>query len=356
MRIAQVSPLFESVPPKSYGGTERIVSYLTDELVRQGHDVTLFASGDSSTTARLIPVCGKALRLDKSCSDPIAHHIRLVDVVFEHASEFDVIHFHIDYLHFPLTARHNVLHVTTQHGRLDLPDLAPLFRRFRDAPLVSISQAQREPMRWANWQATVYHGLPETLYHYHETPEGYLAFLGRISPEKGIDRAIEIAKRSGRKIRIAAKVDAADEKYYRELIAPLMEDPVCEFLGEIGDSEKDDFLGNASALLFPIDWPEPFGVVLIEAMACGTPVIAYPGGSVEEVVEDGVSGLVVHDIDEAVGAVENIGRLSRWQCYQAFLQRFSARRMANDYLRVYKSLRLAEAEQVGQNGFRLGKI
>jgi glycosyltransferase involved in cell wall biosynthesis len=338
MRVAQIAPLYESVPPKSYGGTERIVSYLTEELVGQGHEVTLFASGDSVTSARLIPGCASALRLNRACSDAIAHHVRLVDIVFEHANEFDVLHFHIDYLHLPLMARQNIPYVTTLHGRLDLPDLVPLYQRFCDAPLVSISYAQRAPLHWANWQANVHHGLPEDLYSYHAKPEGYLAFLGRMSPEKRADRAIEIARRSCRRIRIAAKVDKADEAYFHQVIKPLLTDPLCEYLGEIGDDEKDDFLGNASALLFPIDWPEPFGLVLIEAMACGTPVIAYSQGSVPEVVEDGVSGILVHSIDEAVRAVETIEMVSRWECRQAFLERFSAQRMANDYLKVYESL------------------
>jgi glycosyltransferase involved in cell wall biosynthesis len=241
-------------------------------------------------------------------------------------------------LHYPFSSRQYFQHLTTLHGRLDLPDLIPLYRRFRDVPLVSISAVQRAPIHWANWQATVYHGLPDHLYTYHAKCGDYLAFIGRISPEKRLDRAIEIAKRSGRKLKIAAKVDPLDEQYFHELIEPLLKDPCCEYLGEIGESEKDEFLGNARALLFPIDWPEPFGLVLIEAMACGTPVIAYPRGSVPEVIDDGVSGVLVNSIDDAVQAVDGIHKLSRWRCRQAFEKRFSARRMTCDYLKVYNSM------------------
>jgi glycosyltransferase involved in cell wall biosynthesis len=336
MRIAQVSPLFESVPPKYYGGTERVVSYLTEELVRHGHDVTLFASGDSVTKASLVAPCRRALRLDKHCVDQLAHHVLMMEMVAKQAASFDVIHFHIDYLHYPLSRRLDVPHVTTLHGRLDLPDLVDVYREFRDVPVVSISHAQREPLAWANWQATVYHGLPPDLYRFRERPGGYLAFLGRISPEKRVDRAIEIARRIGMRLRIAAKVDAVDRTYFAETIEPLLGGPYTEYVGEIGDGEKDDFLGNAYALLFPIDWPEPFGVVMIEALACGTPVIAYRRGSVPEVLDDGVTGFIVTELADAVAAAEQVSRLDRRRCRAVFEQRFTASRMARDYVGVYE--------------------
>lgn len=336
MRIAQVSPLFESVPPQHYGGTERVVSYLTEELVRQGHDITLFASGDSVTNAALCSVGKVATRLDETCVDPWARHILLLEQVFQRASEFDVIHFHVDYLHFPLARRHRVPTITTLHGRLNIPDLIPLYRQFHDIPLVSISDAQRAPLPWVNWRGTVYHGLPEDLYTFRPNPGHYLAFLGRISPEKRLDRAIEIARRSGMHLKIAAKVDEVDQAYFQSKIAPLLNDPLIEFIGEISEGEKDAFLGNAYAVMFPIDWPEPFGLVMIEAMACGTPVVAYRCGSVPEVMEDGVTGYVVDSLDEAVSAVERAGELDRRRCRQAFEERFSVPRMANDYLAVYE--------------------
>ncbi len=338
MRIAQVSPLFESVPPKYYGGTERVVSYLTEELVRRGHDVTLFASGDSVTKARLIAPCRRSLRLDKHCVDQLAHHILMLEQVFKDTSRFDIIHFHIDYLHFPLSRRSATPHVTTLHGRLDIPDLVPLYQEFREVPVVSISNAQREPLPWLNWQGTVYHGLPEDLYTFREEPGKYLAFLGRISPEKRVDRAIEIAKRVGMEIKIAAKVDAVDREYFEDVIEPLLKDPLAEYVGEIGEGEKNEFLGNAYALLFPIDWPEPFGLVMIEAMACGTPVIAYRKGSVPEVMEEGTTGFIVHGLEDAVKAVERVPLLSRKRCREVFEERFTASRMAEDYLAVYKRL------------------
>ncbi len=257
MRIAQVAPLYESVPPKLYGGTERVVSYLTEELVRQGHDVTLFASGDSVTKARLVPQCQQALRLDSQSVDQLAPHILMLEQVIKQAEEFDILHFHIDYLHFPFSRRQKTPHLTTLHGRLDIPELAPLYREFVEMPVVSISNAQRTPLPWLNWQMTVYHGLPLNLYRLQEKPEQYLAFLGRISPEKGVDRAIEIARRSGTKLRIAAKVDRADRDYFKGVIEPLLNQPFVEFIGEISDREKNEFLGNAFALLLPIDWPEP---------------------------------------------------------------------------------------------------
>ncbi|HXG92240.1 MAG TPA: glycosyltransferase family 4 protein [Blastocatellia bacterium] len=338
MRIAQVAPLYESVPPKWYGGTERVVSYLTEELVRQGHDVTLFASGDSETSARLVACCERSLRLDENCIDPIAHHFVMLEKVFKQAEDFDIIHFHIDYLHFPLSARLGVPNVTTLHGRLDIADLVPLYKQFSDMPLVSISDAQRKPLAFANWQATVYHGLPDDLFTFREKPGDYLAVLGRVSPEKGIDQAIEIARRAGMKLRIAAKVDKPDREYYQSVIKPLLDDPLIEFIGEVGGKDKDEFLGNAYALLFPINWPEPFGLVMIEAMACGTPVIAYPRGSVPEVMQDCASGFIVEDIESAVTAVERVASLDRRLCREVFERRFTASRMAEDYLKVYRNI------------------
>src|SRR5205809_3816539 len=332
MRIAQVAPLSESVPPKHYGGTERIVSYLTEELVRQGHDVTLFASGDSVTRAHLVPCSPRSLRLDEGCIDQLAHHFVMLEKVFQQADDFDLIHFHIDYLHFPLSRRYELPHVTTLHGRLDIPDLVPLYEEFSDMPVVSISNSQRTPLPWLNWVGTVYHGLPEDLYTLHGNRGDYLAFLGRISPEKRVDRAIEIAKRVGMRIRIAAKVSDADRPYFVEEIEPLLDHPLVEYLGEIGESEKDEFLGNAYAMLFPIDWPEPFGMVMTEAMACGTPTIAYPHGSVPEVLDDGVTGSLCECLYEAVRAVERAADFDRRRCRAVFEERFSARRMAYDYL------------------------
>ncbi|HEX6991188.1 MAG TPA: glycosyltransferase family 4 protein [Gemmatimonadales bacterium] len=338
MRIAQVAPLYESVPPKYYGGTERIVSYLTEELVRQGHDVTLFASGDSVTRARFVSGCRRSLRLDKHCVDQMAHHVVMLEQVYRRAAEFDIIHFHVDYLHFGLSRREGLNRVTTLHGRLDIPDLVPLYQEFRDEPVVSISTSQRTPIPWANWQGTVYHGLPDDLYSFRPEPGSYLAFLGRISPEKRVDRAIEIAKRVQMPLRIAAKVDAVDEEYFATAIEPLLEHPLIEFVGEIGDAEKDEFLGNASMLLFPIDWPEPFGLVMIEAMACGTPVIAYSNGSVPEVMEHRRTGFIVDTLEEAIEAVRRVPELSRQRCREIFEERFTAERMAREYVRVYERL------------------
>jgi glycosyltransferase involved in cell wall biosynthesis len=338
MRIAQVAPLYESVPPKYYGGTERIVSYLTEELVRQGHEVTLFASGDSETKARLVAVCRRSLRLDKHCIDQLAHHLVMLEGVLQRSGEFDVIHFHVDYLHFPLSRRQSFPHVTTLHGRLDIPDLVPLYTEFHDMPVVSISDAQREPLPWVNWQATVYHGLPDDLYRFRAGPGSYLAFLGRISPEKRVDRAIAIARDVGIPLRIAAKVDKVDRDYFDSVVSPLLRDPLVKFVGEIGEGEKDEFLGNAQALLFPIDWPEPFGLVMIEAMACGTPVIAYRNGSVPEVMEEGSTGFIVEELEDAVEAVRRVPELSRARCREVFEERFTAARMARDYVQVYERL------------------
>ena len=338
MRIAQVAPLYESVPPKYYGGTERVVSYLTEELVRHGHEVTLFASGDSETKARLIAPCQRSLRLDKRCQDHLAHHFVMLENVFQHAAEFDVIHFHVDYLHFPFSRGEAVTHVTTLHGRLDVPDLVPLYQEFRDMPVISISNGQREPLSWANWQATVYHGLPADIYRFRPEPGSYLAFLGRISTEKRVDRAIEIATHVGMPLKIAAKVDRVDKDYFESVIKPLLSNSLVEFVGEIGDMEKDEFLGNAYALLFPIDWPEPFGLVMIEAMACGTPVIAYRDGAVPEVMEQGHTGFVVEGLDDAVEAVGRVPELSRKRCREVFEKRFTATRMAHDYVAVFEDL------------------
>jgi glycosyltransferase involved in cell wall biosynthesis len=338
MRIAQVAPLYESVPPKYYGGTERVVSYLTEELVRQGHEVTLFASGDSITQARLIAPCSQSLRLNQTCIDHIAHHIVMLEQVAQRASHFDIIHFHIDYLHFPLSRRHTTPQVTTLHGRLDLPDLIPLYQEFCDMPVVSISDAQRQPLPWINWQGTIYHGLPEHLYTFCDQPGTYLAFMGRIAPEKRVDRAIEIAKQLDMPLKIAAKVDAIDQEYFVSVVQPLLRHPLVEYVGEIGEGDKDAFLGHASALLFPIDWPEPFGLVMIEAMACGTPVIAYRRGSVSEVIDEGVTGFIVDTLEEAVRAVENVASLSRQRCREVFQERFSAARMAHDYVTLYRHL------------------
>ena len=338
MRIAQVSPLYESVPPITYGGTERVVSYLTEELVRQGHDVTVFASGDSRTSARLVPVCPRSLRLAEGCVDQLAHHILMLELVAREVHRFDIVHFHIDYLHFPLSRQIGLPRITTLHGRLDLPDLPALYRCFSDEPVVSISDAQRSPLPFASWVRTIYHGLPEDLYDFHPGPGDYLAFCGRISPEKRTDRAIEIAERAGFPLRIAGKVDRVDREYFCEVVAPLLKRPGVEYTGEIGDSEKDDFLGGARALLFPIDWPEPFGLTMIEAMACGTPVVAFPHGSVREVLKDGVTGFLAESVEEAVEAVGRLGELSRERCRSEFEKRFSVRRMAEEYVGVYRQL------------------
>ena len=338
MRIAQIAPLYESVPPKYYGGTERVVSYLTEELVNQGHEVTLFASGDSITKAKLFAVCRRSLRLDKHCKDQLAHHILMLEQVFQHANDFDMIQFHVDSLHFSLSRHHPIDHLTTLHGRLDIPDLIPLYREFKDLPLVSISNAQREPIPWVNWQATIYHGLPDNLYRFRSEKGKYFAFLGRISPEKRVDRAIEIAKHVGIPLKIAAKVDRVDLDYFESVVEPLLRDPLIEFVGEIGDGEKNEFLGNAYALLFPIDWPEPFGLVMIEAMACGTPIIAYNHGSVPEVIEEGHTGFIVKDLKDAIEAAKRISDLSRKRCREVFEMRFTAQKMANHYLQVYNNL------------------
>ena len=344
MRIAQIAPLYESVPPQLYGGTERVVSYLTEELVRLGHEVTLFASGDSRTAARLVPACPQALWHDDSCKETLPHHVRLLELVCREAHRFDVLHFHCDYLHFPLTRHLGCPSVTTLHGRLRAPDLQLFFQEYADVPLVSISDDQRRPIPWANWQATVHHGLPRDLHTFREQPGDYLAFLGRVSPEKGLEQAIETAQRVGMPIKIAAKVDKGDWRFFKERIEPLLAHPLVEWVGEVGGAAKDEFLGRAYAVMFLIDWPEPFGLVMIEAMACGTPVIAYPRGSVPEVMQDGVSGFVVEGVDEAVAAVQRVPTLSRRACRDYFEQRFTAARMARDYVAIYE--RIVRARQV----------
>ena len=338
MRIAQIAPLYETVPPHYYGGTERVVSYLTEELVRQGHEVTLFASGDSVTSARLIPCCPNSLRLDKGCVDPMPHHLVMLEQVYRQAHEFDVLHFHIDYLHYPVSRRHALTQVTTLHGRLDIPDLVPLYREYREMPVISISDAQRRPLPWINWKGTVRHGLPADLLPFCPKGGEYLAFLGRISPEKGVETAIAIARQSGIRLKIAAKVDKADVHFYENEIKPLLDGPLVEFIGEIREDEKREFLGQARALLFPINWEEPFGLVLIEAMSCGTPVIAFGRGSVPEVIQDGVCGFIVHDVEGAVRAAAQVGALSRSRCRSYFEERFSVARMAADHLAIYRRL------------------
>jgi glycosyltransferase involved in cell wall biosynthesis len=341
MRIAQIAPLGESVPPKFYGGTERVVSYLAEELVRQGHEVTLFASGDSRTAARLVRCSDMALRLNPVVIDHLPYHLIMMDEVRRRADEFDVLHFHTDVLHFPLVRDLVDRTVTTVHGRLDLPDLRPLFVAFQDIPLVSISREQRRPLPGClNWVGNVYHGLPPDLLPFKRDPSGdYLAFLGRISREKRPDRAIEIAARAGFRLRMAAKVDRADQDYWDTVIKPMVKaDPKVEFVGEINEQQKADFLGNARALLFPIDWPEPFGLVTIEAMACGTPIIAFRAGAVPEVVEDGLTGFVTRNVDEAVEALSRLDTIDRQKVRAAFEHRFTVERMAKDYLRIYAGL------------------
>lgn len=339
MKIAQVAPLHESVPPRLYGGTERVVSTLTEELVRQGHDVTLYASGDSRTAARLREICPSALRLENTTLPcPLAWHILMAEIVARESRQFDVVHSHIDFLMFPHIRLCKIPAVTTLHGRLDIPDQLPLFREYQDMNLVSISDSQREPMPWASWVATVHHGLPEENYVPGTGSGGYLAFLGRVSPEKGLDRAIEIAKRVGMPLRIAAKIDLADKDYFEARIRPLLDHSLIEFIGEIGDHEKSKFLGEAAALLFPINWPEPFGLVTIEALACGTPVIATPNGAVNEILDDGITGFLVPDVKAAAEAVRRIPSINRTRCREVFEDRFSARRMCEQYVCVYERM------------------
>jgi glycosyltransferase involved in cell wall biosynthesis len=338
MHIAQVAPLTEAIPPKLYGGTERVVSWLTEELIALGHDVTLFASGDSVTSAKLEAMWPRALRLDGSVRDPNALHMMMLEKVYERAADFDVLHCHLDYYPFSLFSRQPTPFVTTLHGRLDLPEHQPVFDTFSSVPVVSISNSQRRPLPQANWVRTVPHGLPLQLLEPRPVKPSYFAFLGRIAPEKGIDRAIRIAEHCGMKLKVAAKVDRADEDYYNEMIKPLMQSGHVEFIGEINDKDKPEFLSGAVALLFPINWPEPFGLVMIEAMACGAPVIAFNRGSVPEIIEDGLTGFVVEDEAGAIGAVDRLGHLSREKIRKRFEERFTSRRMAQDYLSVYRGL------------------
>jgi glycosyltransferase involved in cell wall biosynthesis len=339
VRIAQIASLIESIPPRFYGGTERIVAYLTEALVSEGHDVTLFASGDSITSAKLVPCASKALRLNEAVKDPIPYYMIMLDHVRSMASAFDVLHFHIDQFHFPIFRPVAGRTITTLHGRQDLPDLAQLYRAFPEMPLISISNAQRSPIPKANFLATIQHGLPADLHRATIAPRGgYLAFLGRIAPEKRVDRAIEIAREAGLPLKIAAKVDRADQAYFESYIKPLLGQPGVEFIGEIDERSKTEFLGDALALLFPIDWPEPFGLVMIEAMACGTPVLAFDHGSVSEVLEEGLTGAIIKSMDEAPRALAQVLRLDRRRVRQRFEERFTAVRMARDYVAAYQGL------------------
>jgi glycosyltransferase involved in cell wall biosynthesis len=340
LRIAQVAPLYESVPPQLYGGTERVVSWLTEELVGLGHDVTLFASGDSRTSAHLVRVCPIALWRDPDARETLPQHIRMLELVFQDLSQFDIIHFHCDYVHFPLVRRLPCANVSTLHGQIHLHDVEALFKEYNELPLVSISDVQRRPLPGANWQATIYHGLPRNLHTVQPQAGKYLAFLGRISPEKRLDRAIEIARRAGVPLKVAAKIYDEDRAYFRSTIAPLLNESrsFVEFIGEVGGERKNEFLRGASALLFPIDWAEPFGLVMIEALACGTPVIAWRNGSVPEVIEDGVTGFVVNSVNEATACVGRISEIRRAGCRRVFEERFDSRRMALDYVTVYRRL------------------
>ena len=349
MRIAQISPLFEAVPPKLYGGTERVVSFLTEALVEMGHDVTLFASGDSQTGAQLVSGWPQALRLDATLRDPLAPHIIQLETVGRMANQFDVMHFHTDYQAMPLVSRQPTPFLTTLHGRLDLPELQKALQYFPDTPLVSISDSQRRPLTGVTWAGTVYHGLPENLLTPQDVRPSYLAFLGRIAPEKRPDRAIDIARAAGVPLRLAAKVDRVDQDYFETTIRPKLHDRDARLIGEIDEKAKPRFLSGARALLMPIDWPEPFGLVMIEAMACGTPVIAYPAGSVPEVVEDGVTGFIVRNEAEAVAAVRRIDRLDRARIRRRFEERFTARRMAEDYVELYRRI----AQPVGRPKLRV---
>jgi glycosyltransferase involved in cell wall biosynthesis len=340
VRIAQVSPLYESVPPQGYGGTERVVSYLTEALVAAGHEVTLFASGDSRTTAKLVPCCAKSLRLDSDCQDQLAPHLLMMEQVFDRLDEFDAVHWHIDYLHFPLSAEREYAHLTTLHGRLDLPELQEVYTRHPDMPVVSISDNQRLPLPQAAWAGTVYHGMPLDTQQPNYEPEDYLVTVGRMSPEKRIDRAIEIALKCGLRLVIAAKVDKHDQEYFDSELKPLLAKykPQVEFIGEVGEQERGELVGKARAFVFPIDWPEPFGMVMIEAMSVATPVIAWRHGSVPEVIDEGQTGYIVESIDEAVAAVQSVETLDRYAVHRVFERRFSAERMAADYVKLYERL------------------
>jgi len=338
MRIAQVAPLTEAIPPQLYGGTERVVSWLTEELVELGHDVTLFASGDSQTSAKLEPMWPRSLRMDDTVRDPMALHISMLEQVRRRAGEFDILHFHLDYFPFSVFSRQPTPFITTMHGRLDLPEHQTVFDSFAAVPVISISDAQRRPLPQARWLKTIHHGLPAGLLEPRAVKPAYLAFLGRIAPEKAVDQAIGIAQRCGLPIKIAAKVDPADREYFEHDIRPLLKLPGVEYIGEISDSEKSDFLSGAIGLLMPITWPEPFGLVMIEAMACGTPVLAYSAGAVPEIVEHGLTGFIVANEQEAAGAVPRLATLSRQRIRARFEERFTARRMAEDYLKVYRQM------------------
>ena len=348
MKIAQIAPLIESVPPRLYGGTERVVSYLTEELVAQGHEVTLFASGDSITGANLVPCCTQALRLDPAVSDVVPYYMLMLDKVRSRAAEFDVLHFHIDHFHFPIFRHLPIPSLTTLHGRQDHRDCLPFYAGFSDMPLVSISDAQRAPLPHANFLATIHHGIPLSLHEASYRPKGgYVAFMGRISPEKGPDDAIRIATSLGIPLKIAAKVDKVDEPYFREVVEPMLSAEGVEFIGEISEKEKGPFLRHAVALLFPICWPEPFGLVMIEAMSCGTPILAYRAGSVPEIIDEGVTGMIVDNIDQARIALVQVAALDRRKVRSRFEERFTARRMAKDYVRVYRGL-VRHAAQPGR--------
>ena len=343
MRIAQVSPLVEPVPPVTYGGTERVVAYLTEALVDLGHDVTLIASGDSRTRARLVPASERALRLDPGCRDALLHHIRQVELVAGLADSFDLIHFHTGFLHMPVARRLPTPSLTTLHGRLDVPDILPLMRSMPDTPLVSISDAQRRPLPDANWLGTAYNAIPADLHAYSATPDDYAVFVGRISPEKRVDRAIAIARRAGVPLKVAAKVDPVDRAYFDQVVAPLLQGDGVEFLGEIDEHAKGALLSRARALLFPIDWPEPFGMVVIEALACGTPVVAWRNGSVPELLEHGRTGWIVDSVEAGAEGLARIGEIDRRACREDFERRFTAARMARDYTAIYERL-------LGQSG------
>src|SRR6187397_1156792 len=346
MRIAQVAPLTEAIPPKLYGGTERVVHWLTEELVALGHEVTLFASGDSCTSAKLEAFWPRALRLDGSIRDPNALHMAMLEHVRRRADEFDFLHFHLDYYPFSLFSRQRTPWATTLHGRLDLPEHQPVFDTFSDAPVISISNSQRRPLPQARWIKTIHHGLPERLLMPQSAKPSYFAFLGRVAPEKRLDTAIRIARHCGVPLKVAAKIDRADRDYYDETIKPMMNSPLVEYVGEINDHEKSAFLSGAIALLVPIDWPEPFGLVMIEAMACGTPVIAFNRGSVPEIIDEGLTGFVVEDIISAAGVVKRLPQLDRAAIRKQFEKRFTARRMALDYLAAYRSLTEAQAPRI----------
>lgn len=347
MKIAQVAPVFERVPPKAYGGTERVISYLTEELARDGHEVTLFATGDSVTQATLISALPAPIRFDGQQREWLAYQTVMFDQLAAMTDCFDIIHFHTDFLHFPLAKALGVPHVTTLHGRLDLPALVPVYRHFDDVPLISISESQRKPLPWVNWCATIHHGLPPDLYEFHPTAENYFAFVGRISPEKRADRAIEIALRCETPLYLAAKVDHGDQAYFETVIKPMLDHPLIDYIGEIDESKKRHLLGGARALLFPIDWPEPFGLVMIESLACGTPVIAYGHGAVPEILEDGVNGFIATDQEQAVQAAAKVDLLDRKMCRHTFEQRFTAQRMAQQYLAAYRRVQDRQCRMTG---------